>query len=331
VQITNKKITIQQLEFQEQEDQKKLYDEQRRQLKNQNRDLKAFIDGQKKQILDRDKTIGEKERKIYELKKKSQELEKFKFVLDHKIKELKRDIGPRELEIAQMKEDTNKMDQKLKKFNAINNTLGMVVDELDSAQEAMKAQIMNQRAHLSSQVVKIRSFKNDVYKTIQFILYYEQLRDETMQLYTKYVTKDIKKIEVDEDIEAEYKSQKKYLEKSVVMLKKNLQKDNDIHKSDNIRIMRDNVALIQEITKLRKQIKEIRITQKGSSDKGVQPEREEVEQSQLNELSELNQDSLSDKKALLDACAERLARAHEAMDGLREENEGLQAQLGLQL
>jgi cilia- and flagella-associated protein 57 len=37
------------------------------------------------------------------LKKRSQELEKFKFVLDHKIKELKRDIGPREDEIVLMK------------------------------------------------------------------------------------------------------------------------------------------------------------------------------------------------------------------------------------
>ena len=44
-------------------------------------------------------TINDKEVKIFELKKKSQELEKFKFVLDYKIKELKRDIGPREVEI----------------------------------------------------------------------------------------------------------------------------------------------------------------------------------------------------------------------------------------
>jgi hypothetical protein len=29
------------------------------------------------------------------LKKKAQELEKFKYVLDHKIKELKKDIAPR--------------------------------------------------------------------------------------------------------------------------------------------------------------------------------------------------------------------------------------------
>ena len=48
------------------------------------------------------------------------------------------------------------------------------------------------------------------------------------------------------------------------MLKKNLTKDDEIHKQDNIRIMRENVELIKEINKLRKQIKEIKFSQKGS-------------------------------------------------------------------
>jgi cilia- and flagella-associated protein 57 len=56
------------------------------------------------QIKARDDTIGEKEKRIYELKKKNQELEKFKFVLDYKIKELKRQIEPRETEISAMKD-----------------------------------------------------------------------------------------------------------------------------------------------------------------------------------------------------------------------------------
>ena len=45
-------------------------------------------------------------------------------MLDHKIKELKRDIGPREDEIARMKLETNNMDKKLKNFNHINTMLG---------------------------------------------------------------------------------------------------------------------------------------------------------------------------------------------------------------
>lgn len=46
----------------------------------------------------------QQEKRIYDLKKKNQELEKFKFVLDYKIKELKKQIEPRENEIKVMKE-----------------------------------------------------------------------------------------------------------------------------------------------------------------------------------------------------------------------------------
>src|SRR3546814_2046579 len=52
----------------------------------------------------RDQAIAEKERKIHDLKKKNQELEKFKFVLDFKIKELKKQIEPRETQISSMKD-----------------------------------------------------------------------------------------------------------------------------------------------------------------------------------------------------------------------------------
>jgi hypothetical protein len=55
--------------------------------------LEKDIAGLKREICERDETIGDKERRIYELKKKNQELEKFKFVLDYKIKELKKQVS----------------------------------------------------------------------------------------------------------------------------------------------------------------------------------------------------------------------------------------------
>jgi hypothetical protein len=41
---------------------------------------------------------------------KTQELEKFKFVLDYKIKELKKDVKPNNEVSAQLKEQTTKME-----------------------------------------------------------------------------------------------------------------------------------------------------------------------------------------------------------------------------
>ena len=90
-----------------------------------------------KEIHEKDKHIGTREKKIYSLKKKTQELEKFKFVLDYKIKELKRDIAPRQGEILKLKSETNAMDIELKRFNRLNANLGYLVDDLRTKQEYM--------------------------------------------------------------------------------------------------------------------------------------------------------------------------------------------------
>lgn len=74
---------------------------------------------------------------------------------------------------------------------------------------------------------------------------------------------------MDSEIQNEYKNQKKYLQKSIAMLKKNLQKDSEIHKHENIRIMKENVALIKEISSLRLQIRED--TNKRGSDDEKKP------------------------------------------------------------
>ena len=60
----------------------------------------------------------EQEKRIYDLKKKNQELEKFKFVLDYKIKELKKQIEPRENDIKAMKEQIQEVcHPRVYKFN----------------------------------------------------------------------------------------------------------------------------------------------------------------------------------------------------------------------
>jgi len=99
--------------------------------------LKDQILNQRGVIDEKDQSITEREKWILVLKKKTQELDKFKYVLDFKIQELKRDIAPREQEIMTLKFETNKMDESLKKYNKINANLGFVVDELKNKQQEM--------------------------------------------------------------------------------------------------------------------------------------------------------------------------------------------------
>lgn len=143
------------------------------------------------------------------MRKKNQELEKFKFVLDYKIKELKRDIGPREREIQKMKESTNAMDSELKHFNRVNANLGLIVDDLRMKQEEMQNKITGQRTRLREQEIYIRRFKDDVYESVQHIQDFRRLKEAMLKLFRKYVHEESKAVELDASIQKEYKNQKK--------------------------------------------------------------------------------------------------------------------------
>ena len=66
-------------------------------------------------------------------------------MLDYKIKELKRDIAPRGLEISRLKTETKEMDKNLRQFNKINANLGYIVDDLRTRQEHMQELIKKNR------------------------------------------------------------------------------------------------------------------------------------------------------------------------------------------
>jgi len=95
--------------------------------------------------------MKEKEQRIYELKKKTQELEKFKFVLDYKIKELKRDIGPRTMDIQKLQEQTNKMYLEVVHFCRVNENLSLIVEDLVLRQKGLKCELSNLTSHHSTQ------------------------------------------------------------------------------------------------------------------------------------------------------------------------------------
>ena len=213
--------------------------------------LKKSKDTQKKEMEERDKTILEKENRIYELKKKSQELEKFKFVLDYKIKELKREIGPREQEIIRLKDQTAEMDKELKHLNGVNENLGLIVDDLRMRQSGMQNTINKQSAKIGKLQTLVHTIRDGIYESVQYIQDYKRLKESILNVYQRFVRSDARPQEVDTDIHKEYEQQRKYLENNVSSLKGKLEKLAKAHKQDNYRIMKENVDLISEINQLR--------------------------------------------------------------------------------
>jgi WD40 repeat protein/chromosome segregation ATPase len=197
--------------------------------------------------------ITKSEKTIYDQKKKTGELEKFKYVLDYKIKELKKDMEPREKEIETLKLDTTKQDTALKKLNLRSNELSSAVKLLEQEQTELMKTIASHKNAIVMQNSQIKTFKKKLYEAIEKIQDYPHMSEILMRM-----NKNAKVLnEIDEDIKKEYQSQLKYLAMSSRKLKKNLEKDAEMHKQDNMRIMKINVDLIRKIGTMRTDIKNL--------------------------------------------------------------------------
>lgn len=84
------------------------------------------------------------------MKKKNQELEKFKFVLDYKIKEQKKMVEPREMEIKDLKEEKTKMESELERFHKHNTQMELTNKEKDAKLEAIQKELNEERAKVNN-------------------------------------------------------------------------------------------------------------------------------------------------------------------------------------
>lgn len=104
------------------------------------------------------------------MKKKNQELEKFKFVLDYKIKELKKQIEPRELEIADMKQQIKEMDHELERYHKTNSNLELTISDNKLKLEGQQHEILKQRGQISQVKKKntLKRYRSDLHAIIQY-------------------------------------------------------------------------------------------------------------------------------------------------------------------
>jgi WD40 repeat protein len=249
-----------------------------------------------RKLEDKNRKVQEKEREIYELKKRTGELEKFKYVLDFKIKELKKDILPREKEIERLKTLTTEKDTLLKKLNGMNNNLGIVVEHLEKQQVDLVAKIEKNKKKLIGHSAEIKNFKMELYNAIQLIQNYGALVEALKKMNKK--PKNI--VEVDSGIIGEYKNQVKYLAVTAKNLKANLERDAEMHKKDNMRIMEINVKLIKRMNQMRNKLKDLNQSSKPENYAkigGINDEQEEKEK-RMAELKKKRVEHLNDIQKL---------------------------------
>lgn len=111
---------------------------------------KQSIKSQSNELTERETTIRDKDNRITALKQKTQELEKFKFVLDYKIKELKKDIKPNAEATSSLKEKTTKMNQEVKHFERVRTNLDLIVTDLKLKMDGLILENKNLRKKIET-------------------------------------------------------------------------------------------------------------------------------------------------------------------------------------
>jgi len=92
-----------------------------------------------------------------------------------------------------------------------------------------------------------------VFECLHHITDFKKLKAGVIRLHKKYVKEEVKNEAGDTDLHREYANKRRYLENNVNYLRQMLQKDQDVHKKENQKIMSENVYLLQEINDQRKE------------------------------------------------------------------------------
>ena len=134
----------------------------------ENQKLHVAIKNMEKDIIDlkneirsRDETISEKEKSITELKRSGIELEKNRFVLEHKIENLKQQILPKDELIEDLKSQINAMEDELNTVTKTQAELQLTIDDTRAKYTIATQELGQERKKASTlSILQARLFKD---------------------------------------------------------------------------------------------------------------------------------------------------------------------------
>lgn len=173
-------------------------------------------------------------------------------MLDYKIKELQDAVGPKDEEIRDLHEHTDKMNQEVKYFKRVNKNLGLIVEDLAMKQQGLASESGNLSNQVEMQEKNKEEFVKDVYEMMQHIPDYRKLKKKIVELYRVYVLHEkIHSQDTNNDVKST-SHKRQYRESMVHYGRGQVITNQDQHKQQNKKFMKENVSLLQEINDLKR-------------------------------------------------------------------------------
>ena len=211
----------------------------------------------KREITERDATIQEKERNILNLKRETQELEKFKFVLGHKIDELRNQIEPKDKEIKELKEKIRDMENELVNLHKVNVILELKHHKLEEKLVTVKREFQTEVKKNKKCLMFLKKIHIDIFDAAGLVQEPQALKTAIVKLYHKYCNDEdfLRVRKEDLDVQSEFIKQREHLEKTIASLRKQVVHDTGCGNKETEKLMDDNAMLIVELNALREELK----------------------------------------------------------------------------
>ncbi|KAI9190026.1 Cilia- and flagella-associated protein 57 [Blastocladiella emersonii ATCC 22665] len=148
--------------------------------------LEKDISGARRELQEREDTIEDKEKRISDLKKKNKELEKFKFVLDYKIVELRKQIEPREQDIVRLQGQLADMDVELAGYLKARSAMRFTRDDLLQKLAGTERELEVQQRRTAVARLVVDTLHRDVLALSQHVRDPNSLKRSVRALFHKY-------------------------------------------------------------------------------------------------------------------------------------------------
>ena len=195
------------------------------------------------------------------VQQESQALNKYHSVLTHQENMLRQQSTPLDTEIDNIEKQISQMDGKLE--SAHKHTSEQ--NELIAEQQVKLQKVIETERRQTKKLLSAKSYfeqaKHDLHEVVQLFHSKDQLRSAFLGFYNKYVEHEkIEDIQLDEAVEEEHKRQKATLKKQLTELRRQHARDNQFQVKEQARLLEQNAALIEELSRLRLENKQLNST-----------------------------------------------------------------------
>ncbi|TNJ30636.1 Trichohyalin [Giardia muris] len=257
-------------------------------LEQTNENLKHEIQLARAEAEARNEAIVSREKLIYSLKKEAKDLEKHRFVLDFKIKELRKCIEPRETEISDLKEQIRELGNELENFHKATTVLEHVIQEHRDESANLKKTLFESKSNDQSLRNRLSHLEHDICELVEGYgsISLAELKKRCRGLFDQYGGFTI----IDSDAASaatEKELHQQYLVNAIDTLNRELQRSKAATTTENARIVEENAELLKEAAVLRREIQKILhgpITQQNTENSKVFAARLTAQEAEIKRL-----------------------------------------------